>query len=79
MTSSEAAAIAVAAGGRAGIWNRPEPRAMRRVLPARLRDPHRVEPELVAELGELDLLVEREPRPVGEEESDAHTVERIAG
>ena len=34
MTSSVAAAIAVAAGWRAGIWSRPEPSATRSVRPA---------------------------------------------
>ena len=34
ITSSDAAAIAAAVGGRAGIWNRPEPSAIRSVLPA---------------------------------------------
>ena len=44
-----------------------------------LGDPDGVEPQLVAEHREVDLLLGREPGPVGEEESDAHRGASLAG
>ena len=83
-TSSVAAAIAVAAGWRAGICIRPEPSATRSVRPASSPStetaswPQASEihtessPSSSASTRELDLLLEREPGPVGEEEADVH-------
>ena len=48
------------------------------VLAPRLRDPHGVQPDLVGEHREIDLLLRGEPGPVGEEEAGAHRGETLA-
>jgi len=51
---------------------RQQPEHRDRVLTPRLGHPHRVHPQVVGDDRELDLLVERQPGPVGEVEADVH-------